>query len=541
MTTALSRHASASRRGATVALFLIGHVFAFATDWPQYRGLATDGTSPDPISSNWGPTGPPVAWRNQSVSNGFSCVVISQGRAFALMSKDGGNGYSEYCVALDAATGTNIWATPIAPAPWDPSVNYNGGDGLAPYNTGDGPRATPSVNDGRVFALSGALRLVCMDVTNGAVLWNDDLISDYGASTIGWDNCASPCLDDDLIFVNLNSSPNGENLVAFRTSDGTMAWSSRNENVTHTTPIITTLQGVRQVIFATQTGLVSLNRTNGSFLWKFPYPFTRIDTSIGAGPVVYSNIVYCTAAYGRGAAAVRIDFTNNAWTATQLYYKNGAAGQAYRSIWMTPVCHQGYIYTLCGENSTFLYPPLNCIELSTGNLQWSTNNFGMGGLILVHSNLLVLTEDGQLVLVQPNPNAYTELARYQAFQFSGGAHGKCWQHPTFSNGRIYARSTREAISLDVSVPVQPPLKLLTPLFLNSTQLQLAISTGDGTPINSNRLAKIEVRATNSLSASPATWPRLTNQLVLGTNGMARLTNTVTSGQLRRFFIAVEPP
>jgi hypothetical protein len=165
----------------------------------------------------------------------------------------------------------------------------------------------------------------------------------------------------------------------------------------------------------------------------------------------------------------------------------------------------------------------------------------MGGLILVHSNLLVLTENGQLVLVQTNPNAYTELARYQAFQFSSAAPGKCWQHPTFSNGRIYAHSTREAISLDVSVPVQPPLKLLAPRFLNSTQWQLTVSTADGTPINSNRLAKIEVRATNSLAPSPVFWPKLTNQLVLATDGMARLTNTVAAGQLRRYFIAVEPP
>jgi hypothetical protein len=182
---------------------------------------------------------------------------------------------------------------------------------------------------------------------------------------------------------------------------------------------------------------------------------------------------------------------------------------------------------------------LNCIELTTGNLKWSTNGFGMGGLILVHSNLLVLTEDGRLVLAQPNPNAYTELARYTAFQFSAEEPGKCWQHPSFSNGRIYAHSTREAVALDVSVA--PLLKLAAPNFLNSTQLQLAISTADGSPIGTSRLAKIEIHSTNTLSAPVATWPKLTNQLMLSTNGIARLTNTATAGQFRRFFIAVEPP
>src|SRR5206468_6484212 len=128
--------------------------------------------------------------------------------------------------------------------------------------------------------------------------------------------------------------------------------------------------------------------------------------------------------------AAAITLTNGSWTVTQLYYKTGFN---YRSIWMSPVCFQGYIYSLAGENSTYLTAPLNCIELSTGDLKWSTNNFGMGGLILVNTNLVVLTEDGQMVLVQPNPVAYTELARYRAFHFDFSAPGKCWNNPAFSN------------------------------------------------------------------------------------------------------------
>jgi outer membrane protein assembly factor BamB len=317
-----------------------------------------------------------------------------------------------------------------------------------------------------------------------------------------------------------------------------MAWSSLDENVTHTTPVIATIQGVRQVIFATQTGLVSLDRTTGAFLWKYTYPFFPIDTSMGANPVVYSNIVYCTAGYFRGAGAARVTLTNGTWNVTQIFSKNSAAGAAYRSIWMTPVCYQGYIYTLCGENSTFLTTPLNCIELSTGVLKWTTNGFGMGGIILVDGKLLVSTEDGQLVLAQANPNAYTELARYRAFQFDANTRGKCWISPAYSDGRIYAHSTTAAICLDASLP--SPLKLLSPQFVSSTQLQLVVSTAHGTPITSDRLSKVEVRATNDLTAPVSTWTKLTNPLVLTTNGTARLTNTVT-GQNRRYYITVEQP
>jgi hypothetical protein len=91
------------------------------------------------------------------------------------------------------------------------------------------------------------------------------------------------------------------------------------------------------------------------------------------------------------------------------------------------------------------------------------------------------------------------------------------------------------------VAARPALKLLAPQFLNSTQLQLTVSTVDGTPIDSNRLSSIEVRATNTLGASPAVWPRLTNPLVLTTNGLALLTNTIPRGQSNQVFITVEPP
>src|SRR3954470_15690382 len=141
-----------------------------ASDWTQYRGSNMDGTCADSILTTWPVSGPPVLWRNTSISNGFSCIVVSQGQAFALMSRDDGAGYSEYCVAMDALTGANLWATPIDQAPWDPTVNYNGGDGSAPYNTGDGPRTTPSVAGDRVIALSGSMHLVCMDVVSGGVL-----------------------------------------------------------------------------------------------------------------------------------------------------------------------------------------------------------------------------------------------------------------------------------------------------------------------------------------------------------------------------------
>jgi hypothetical protein len=178
---------------------------------------------------------------------------------------------------------------------------------------------------------------------------------------------------------------------------------------------------------------------------------------------------------------------------------------------------------------------LNCIELSTGNLQWATNNFGMGGLILVNSNLLVLTETGQLVLVQPNPNAYTELARYQAFNFTLDARGKCWNNPAFSDGRIYARSTAGGVSVDLSVP---QLKMLTPQITANHRLQLWIGTATSSRIDADRFATIEVRYTTDPRTSLPNWLLLTNNLVL-TNGVVRVDDVTPASP--SFYVAVEQP
>src|SRR6266567_4024157 len=357
-------------------------------DWPQYRGANHDGISADRINQQWSGSVTNPVWM-VTFTNGLSSFTVSGGRAFTQVGRTIDGAAREVCLALSVINGAELWATDV-----DEAYYPNGGVG-----TDDGPRTTPSVEGGSVFVLSSYLKLYRLNATNGAVIWQKDLTNLFGGTVIAWQNAASPLLDNDLIFVNANCGTS--TLMALRTVDGSLVWRSQNEAMTHTTPVVATIQGVRQVIFATQTGLVSLDRTTGAFLWKFTYPFGPIYTSMGASPVVYSNIVYCTAAYFRGAAAAQITLTNSTWSVTQLYYKNSAAGLNYRSIWMSPVCYQGYIYTLCGENSTFLTPPLSCIELSTGDLKWATNNFGMGGLILVNTNLLVLTEDGQLVLIQP--------------------------------------------------------------------------------------------------------------------------------------------
>jgi len=390
------------------------------------------------------------------------------------------------------------------------------------------------VEGGSVFVLSSYLKLYRLNATNGTVTWLKDLRSLYGGTVISWQNAASPVLEGGLIFLNANCA--NSNLMALRTSDGSLAWRSQNEPLTHSTPVLATILGVRQVIFASQTGLVSLDPGSGNLLWKFPYPFI-FSTALGASPVVCEDMVFISGFYSMGSVVMQASLTNNAWKTTQLWFTNTYASNL-GSHWMTPVAHQGFLYGQFGfqQFDATTNTQLKCIEMRTGIVKWSTNGFGHGATIMAGDSLLTITETGGLVLQRPNTNSYDEVARFQAIPYYNGTTNKCWNGPAVADGHVYVRSTSYAAAFDFSMPA---LKLDAPQLVAPDKLQLTVRTVDGTPLASNRLAGMAVRAGTNLAQGLSEWVPLTNSLLL-TNGAVRIDGVDSRTQPREFFILSEP-
>jgi hypothetical protein len=303
--------------------------------------------------------------------------------------------------------------------------------------------------------------------------------------------------------------------------------------MTHSTPVLATIQGVRQVIFATQSGLVSLDPTSGSLLWRFAYPFFY-STCIGVSPVVYEDMVFvCGAhAYGMGSVVVQVALGEQGWTTSRLWSTNNPA-----SHWMTPVCHQGFLYGQFGiQQFDSVNGQLKCIDMRTGAQKWSTNGFGRGGTLLVDDHLLVVTERGQLVLVQAVTNAYTEVARFQVITNYSDFMNKCWNTPALSDGRAYIRSTSYAACFDLSVP---SLKLEPPQRIAAGEFQLTVRTVDGSPLPAERLAGMQVRTATNFAQPLTEWTSLLDLFDLS-NGVARLDYLEADPPPSRFFIVSEP-
>ena len=400
-----------------------------AADWPQYRGPLANGTTTETFQKTWPATGPRQLWKTP-VSAGFSSFVVSGGKAFTLVTRSLDNVKNETCVALDADTGKELWAATLSFAKYD-----GGGDSGAPHNSGgDGPRSTPAVDGGRVYALSAALVLACLDAKDGKVVWKKDLVKEHGARNIRWQNAASPLIDGDSVFVCAGGT--NQSLLAFHKATGALTWKGESDQMTHATPVVATIQGRRQVIFFTQSGMVSTATADGAVLWRYKFPY---NVSTAASPVVGGDIVFCSAGYGVGGAAVKISKDGAGLKATELWRKNNQ----HINHWSTSVYHDGHIYGLFGFKQ-WEKVPLKCIELATGTEKWSMDGFGQGGTILADGSLITLAENGDLVVVDATPDAYKETARFKAVT------GKCWNNAALANGRIYARSTKEGVCLDVT-------------------------------------------------------------------------------------------
>lgn len=404
-----------------------------AGDWRQYVGPNFDRTTPETLASKQFPAGgPKAAWR-VPMPNGFSSFSVADGRAFTQITRDVDGVEQEVVLAVAADTGKELWSQPVGIKKY----GHDGGNAGASGNTGgDGPRSTPSVDGDRVFVLSSDLVLTCLEAASGKAVWKRDLLKDHGGKNISWKSAASPVIDGDLIFV--AGGGVGQALIALNKTDGQVKWKTQDDAMTHATPLVTDLHGVRQVIFFTQKGLVSVATASGELLWRQEFPF-RVSTA--ATPVVSGSIVYCAAGYGVGAGAYTVTRNGDKWTSKELWRSPGDKPVA--NHWSTPVVKNGFLYGMFSFKE-YGDGPLKCVDIATGKVMWEQAGFGQGNVILSGDTVIALADDGQLVLVDTNSRKYTELARAKVID------GKCWSTPVLSNGRIYARSTKEGVCLDVS-------------------------------------------------------------------------------------------
>ncbi|HUS37634.1 MAG TPA: PQQ-binding-like beta-propeller repeat protein [Verrucomicrobiae bacterium] len=417
----------------TKSAICLGAVLLFSSsalsgDWGQYRGPSHDGISSE-VVAKWPEAGPKLLWK-APMKAGFGSITVANGIAATLVLRAKEGVEREHVVAFDAITGKELWASALAVAKYD-----GGGDSGTPENQGgDGPRSTPTIDDGKVYVLDGKLNLLCFDAKTGAPKWSRDLVTEHKANVIRWQNAASPVIEGNLIFV--AGGGEAQSLLGIDKNSGKTVWKSESDGITHATPTVVTIHGQQQVIFFTQKGLVSCEPKTGKVLWRHPYNFS---VSTAASPIVAGDIVYCSAGYGVGAGAAKITKTGDTWKAEEIWRERG---NKLANHWSTPILKGGYLYGMF-QFKEYGSGALKCVDVKSGKEVWSQPNFGPGNVTLAGDKLVALSDAGDVVLINPTPEKYSELGRFRAVE------GKCWSTPTIANGRIYVRSVKEGACYEV--------------------------------------------------------------------------------------------
>jgi len=374
--------------------------------WSDFRGPFRAGVyDQQPILTAWPAAGLQQLWK-QPVGAGYAAFVTALGLAYTIEQRRG----NEVVAVYDIRTGIERW-NHSWPARFEESMG------------GPGPRATPVFDEGRIYALGAEGELQSLDAATGKQIWRTNILTDAGAKNIQWGMSASPLVAGGKVIVNPGGASD-RSIIAYDKQTGKQVWSTLSDTASYTAPMFVTLAGRQQVLAVTTSRVVGLSLEDGKLLWDFPWA-TDYDVNSAQPIVVSPNRFFISAGYGHGAAVVELTLDGTVIQPKQVWTNN-----RMKNRFNSSVLHQGFVYGL-DEGI------LACIDVETGALKWKGGRYGYGQLLLASGHLVVLTEEGELVLVKATPEKLEEVTRFQAIE------GKTWNHPAITNGILLIRNANE--------------------------------------------------------------------------------------------------
>ena len=380
--------------------------------WTNFRGPKRDGKYDEmSISTNWPATGLPKIW-GEPVGVGHASFVVADGKAYTIEQRRG----QEVVAAYDMNNGRELWTQK-----WNAEYTDS---------TGDGPRATPTWDNGRIYALGATGELRCLDANSGAVIWGKNILSDNQAKNLPWAMAASPLIVDDKVIV-LPGGTSGKSVVAYNKNNGAPVWRVLNDTQAYVSPMLVELAGRRQIVVVSASRVVGLAPEKGTLLWEYAWD-TDNGINVSQPIMVDRNRFFISSGYGKGAALVKVEGSGNSFTASTVWENNNMKNKFNSSV-----LYNGYVY---GLDEGILV----CLDVNTGERKWKDGRYGYGQIILAGDHLIVTSDKGDVALVKATPSQYTEVARFTAVK------GQTWNYPAIAGGRLLVRNSNEMAVYDIS-------------------------------------------------------------------------------------------
>lgn len=423
-------------------------------EWPRFLGPTADSKSPETgVLAPWPENGPRILWHRKAGA-GYGIGCVSQGRYYHFdrvpeAGADGGGNARLLC--LDAATGAEHWTYRYGTS-YDDQLGYD-----------DGPRASPIVDENRVYLFGPDGMLSCLQVNDGKLIWKVDTAAAFGVVQNFFGVGSTPVVVDDLLVCMVGGSPsgsrglyesggrvegNGSGIVAFDKLTGAVRYKITDELASYATIQIATIDGRKWAFAFARGGLVGFDPIQGKVDFQYPWRAKMLESVNASTPVVVGNEVFISEAYEVGSSllAVRPGAFDVVW-------RDDARRRAksFKAHWNTPVYVDGFLYGCTGRHAQDA--ELRCLEWKTGRVRWSETGPRpeRSSLLYADGYLVSMGEFGSLQLIRVNPDRYDPVS----IATLRGADGEpllqypCWAAPILAGGRMIVRGNREVVCVEL--------------------------------------------------------------------------------------------
>ena len=374
------------------------------TNYPQFLGPDRNATITGiELNTDWKNNPPELVWRIP-VGAGWSGFAIVDSSAITLEQEN----EWEQVVCYDLYSGQEKWSHK------DQARYYTALGGL-------GPRSTPTIDGNRVYTVGGTGILNCLDFETGKQIWSTNIFEENNAKPPPWGVSVSPLIFGELVIVSAGGT------VAYHKDSGEIAWTGYRIQSAYSSPVLLTLAETEQVVLFDQALVTSHDPNTGKLLWKQSWPSAGVECAAQPTPLAGDKLLVSTA-YGVGSKLFQISKSN----LSSEFDVNLFSETIYlKAKFTTIIYYEDYIYAL--DDGIFA-----CINPFDGTRQWKKGRYGHGQTLLISDVLLVLTESGKVVLLEPNPEEHIELGHFSALT------GQTWNTPALAGNYLLVRNSREA-------------------------------------------------------------------------------------------------
>jgi outer membrane protein assembly factor BamB len=401
-------------RALTVAVTVALGVAALdAADWPQWQGPDRTRISKETgLLKEWPAGGPRLVWTANGLGSGFGSMAVAGDRVFL----QGMRGKNSVVIALNRSDGKEAWSKALGA----PQTN----------DRGPGPRGTPTVDEDRLYVLTENGDLACVK-TDGTMVWQRNILKDFGGSQIRWLISESPLVDGPHVVVTPGGP--GAGMVKLDKMTGKTVWTSKDLSDTagYSSIIAADVQGVRTYMTFTASAGVGVRASDGKVMFRYTEAANR--TANIATPIYADNKVFFTSAYGTGGGLLNLTVQNGEVAATEAYFT-----REMRNHHGGVVLVDGYLY---GYSDLIL----TCLEFATGKMMWRDRSVGKGSVTYADGHLYLQSENSKVGLAEATPSGYREKGRFDIPDKGYPS----WAHPVVSDGRLYVRNQDTLLVYDI--------------------------------------------------------------------------------------------